>query len=85
MPAKWFHISITHLAPVLPVILFCWTMYSLFVLKGGVYGYAVWAEFLAGWLVSILVFTSGLWIRLIVKKKEKNGFVESEVVWEDAK
>ena len=85
MPAAWFHISIKYISPVLLVILFCWNMYSLFVLKGGVYGYAVWAEFLGGWLVSILVFTSGIWIRLIVKKKEKKGFVESEIVWEDTK
>ena len=58
-------------------------MYDLFVLKGGVYGYTVWAELLAGWVVSLLVFTSGIWIRLIVKNKEKKGFKETEVIWKD--
>lgn len=83
MPVKWFHLSIKYISPVLLTILFCWNMYNLFVLKGGVYGYAVWAELIAGWLMSLLVFTSGIWIRLIVKHKEKKGFREAEIVWKD--
>ena len=83
MPAKCFHISIKYVSPVLLTGLFCWNMYDLFMLKGGVYGYTVWAELIAGWIVSLLVFTSGIWIRLIVKNKEKKGFKETEVVWKD--
>lgn len=36
-----------------------------------------------GWLVSVLVFLSGFFVRLIVNRKKKNGFVENEVVWTD--
>ena len=36
-----------------------------------------------GWLVSVLVFLSGIFVRLIVNRKMKNGFVENEVVWKD--
>ena len=84
MPAKWFHISIKYVSPILLTGLFCWNMYHLFVVQNGVYGYTVWAELIAGWIVSLLVFTSGIWIRLVVKSKEKKGFKETEVVWKDA-
>ncbi|MDD6039193.1 MAG: sodium-dependent transporter [bacterium] len=83
MPRFWFHISVKYISPILLIVLFCWNMYNLFVIKGGVYSYAIWAEAIAGWLVSILVFTSGLWVRLIVNHKKKNGFVEEEIVWKD--
>ena len=36
-----------------------------------------------GWLVFVLVFLSGFFVRLIVNRKKKNGFVENEVVWKD--
>lgn len=36
-----------------------------------------------GWLVSVLVFLRGFFVRLIVNRKKKNGFVENEVVWKD--
>lgn len=36
-----------------------------------------------GWLVFVLVFLSGFFVRLIVNHKKKNGFVENEVVWKD--
>lgn len=85
MSAKLFHISIKYVSPLLLILLFCWNMYSLFVVNGGVYGYALWAELLGGWLVSLLVFTSGIWLRLVIKHKEKKGYRESEIVWEDAK
>lgn len=84
MPAKCFHISIKYVSPVLLTGLFCWNMYNLFVVQNGVYGYTVWAELIAGWIVSLLVFTSGIWIRLIVKSKEKKGFKEAEILWKDA-
>ena len=31
-----------------------------------------------GWLVSVLVFLSGFFVRLIVNRKKKNGFVETK-------
>lgn len=83
MPRFWFHISVKYISPILLIVLFCWNMYNLFVIKGGVYSYAIWAEAIAGWLVSILVFTSGLWVRLIINHKKKNGFIEEEIVWKD--
>lgn len=83
MPRAWFRTSIRYVSPALLVVLFCWNMYDLFVVKGGVYGYTKWAEFLAGWLVSILVFTSGIWVRLIVKSKAKKGFKEAEITWKE--
>lgn len=85
MPEKWFHISIKYVSPALLLILFCWNMYDLFVKNNGIYGYTRGAEFVAGWLVSIFVFLSGIIVRLIVKQKEKNGFKETEVVWKDEK
>ena len=83
MPGWWFVTSVKFIAPILLAILFCWNLYDLIVLKGGKYGYEAWAEFLGGWLVSILVFISGFIIRLIINKKKKNGFVETEVEWKD--
>ena len=83
MPRFWFRASVRFIAPLVLSILFVWNLYDLFALKGGHYGYALWAELLAGWLVSVLVFLSGFFVRLIVKRKKKNGFVENEVVWKD--
>ena len=60
-------------------------MYLVYNEKGCFYSYSIGAEVIAGWLISLLVFTSGIWIRLIVKHKEKKGFKETEVVWKDAK
>lgn len=81
MPRWWFHISVRYVAPAALIILFVWNLYNLFVNKGGHYGYALWAECLAGWLVSALVFASGLIMRLVIRHKEKKGFVEAEIVW----
>ncbi len=83
MPRFWFRASVRFIAPLVLSILFVWNLYDLFAIKGGHYGYALWAELLAGWLVSVLVFLSGFFVRLIVNRKKKNGFVENEVVWKD--
>lgn len=83
IPRAWFLLSIKYVAPLALSILFCWNMYHLFVVKQGVYGYTVWAELLAGWLISLLVFTSGIWIRLLVNHKKKKGYQEEEVIWKD--
>lgn len=81
MPRWWFHISVRYVAPAALIALFVWNLYNLFVNKGGHYGYALWAECLAGWLVSALVFASGLIMRLVIRHKKKKGFVEAEIVW----
>ena len=83
MKRGWFRISIRYIAPITLTILFVWNIYSLFALKGGHYGYALWAELIAGWLVSILVFVSGFIIRLVINHKKKHGFEEEELVWKE--
>lgn len=81
MSRWWFHISVRYVAPAALITLFIWNLYHLFVNKGGHYGYALWAECLAGWLVSALVFASGFIMRLVIRHKKKKGFVEAEIIW----
>lgn len=83
MPRTWFRISVRYIAPITLSVLFVWNLYNLFALQGGHYGYALWAELLAGWLVSALVFSSGIFVRLIINHKKKNGFVEEEILWKE--
>ena len=71
MPRIWIRLAIRYIAPATLLILFVWNLYVLFVQKGGHYGYALWAECLAGWLVSALVFASGFILKLIVRHKKK--------------
>ena len=85
VPRFWFRTSIRYIAPIALSILFIWNLYNLFVVKGGTYNYAVWAECLAGWLVSALVFASGFIMKIIVSLKKRKGYVESEIVWEEEK
>ena len=83
MPLWWFETAVKFVAPLALTILFIWNLYDLFIIKKGHYGYALWAECIAGWLVSALVFASGFFVRIIVKHKEKKGFVEEEIIWDD--
>lgn len=83
IPSWWFVTSVKFVAPVLLFVLFCWNMYTLIVVKQGKYGYAFWAEFIAGWLVSVLIFASGPIASLIIKNKKKKGYVEEELVWDE--
>lgn len=85
MPEWWFNLSIKYVAPISLSVLFVWNMYNLFMKQGGRYNsdYALWAELTAGWAASLLVFLSGLFVRLIVNKKKKSGFVEDEPVWDE--
>ena len=84
MPGWWFKSPVKVIAPVLLFGLFCWNIYTL-IKQGGRYNsdYAFWAEVLAGWVVSALVFMAGPIIKLIIHFKKKKGFVENEIVWED--
>ena len=83
MKRGWFRVSIRYIAPVVLTVLFVWNIYSLFALKGGHYGYALWAELIAGWFVSILVFVSGFFVRLAINHKKKKGFQEEVLVWDE--
>lgn len=86
MPYWWFAVSIKFIAPVLLAGLFIWNMINLFVNNGGSYGgYPMWAQLVAGWIISVLVFASGFIAKIVVKQKQKKGFVEDEVVWKDNK
>ncbi len=83
MPKFWFVNSIRIAAPVILTVLFVWNLVQLFGVNGGHYGYALWAELIAGWGVSVLVFISGFIIKGIISAKKKNGFVEEEIKWID--
>ena len=83
-PYWWFAASIKFIAPVLLSGLFIWNMVVLFGQNGGSYGgYPIWAQIVAGWVVSALVFLSGFIAKIVVNQKKKKGFVEDEVVWKD--
>ena len=85
MPFVWFATSVKFIAPLLLAGLFAWNMYTLFAVKGGTYdpNYPIWAQIVAGWAVSALIFISGFIVKVVVKKKQKTGYIEDEVVWED--
>ena len=83
MPRFWFRASVRFIAPIVLSILFVWNLYDLFAIKGGHYGYALWAELIGGWLVSVLVFCSGFFVRLVVQRKKKKGFVVEEILWKE--
>ncbi len=84
MPFVWFAASIKFASPVLLVALFTWNMISLFGISGGSYGgYPIWAQVIAGWVVSALVFASGFIAKAVIAAKKKKGFVEDEIVWKD--
>ncbi len=84
IPSFWILASIKFVAPISLAALFIWNMYSLFVTNGGHYGYALWAEVSAGWVVSILVFLSGFIARVVINHmKKKRNFIENEIIWEE--
>ena len=84
VPAWWFNNSIKYFSPTLLIVLFIWNIATLFIETNGVYGgFPVWASILGGWLVSFFVLFSGYIINFIIKKKRKDGFVESSVSWDD--
>ena len=63
--------------------LFVWNMVVLFGQKGGSYGgYPIWAQVIAGWALSVLVFASGFIAKAVVVSKKKKGYVEDEVNWD---
>lgn len=82
-PYWWFASSVKVVSPLLLVALFVWNMIVLFSKNGGSYGgYPIWAQVIAGWIVSGLVFISGFIAKAVVNNMKKKGFVEDEVVWD---
>ncbi len=85
MPYWWFAASVKVVSPLLLTALFVWNMVVLFGQNGGSYGgYPIWAQVIAGWIVSGFVFISGFIAKAIVNKQKKKGFVEDEVTWDGA-
>ena len=85
MPYWWFAASVKVVSPLLLTALFVWNMVVLFGQNGGSYGgYPIWAQVIAGWIVSGFVFISGFIAKAIVNKQKKKGFVEDEVTWDSA-
>ena len=83
MPFVWFAASIKIVSPALLIGLFIWNMITLFNTEGGYGGYPIWAQVVAGWAVSVLVFASGFIAKAVIAHKKKKGFVEDEIVWND--
>lgn len=84
MPYFWFVSSVKFIAPLLLSALFVWNIYSLFHDNAGSYGgYPIWAQIVAGWVVTVLVFASGFIAKIFVNRMKKNGYTEDEVVWSD--
>lgn len=82
-PYWWFASSVKVVSPVLLIALFVWNMIVLFSKNGGSYGgYPIWAQVIAGWAVSCLVFLSGFIAKAVVSKMKKKGFVEDNIVWD---
>ena len=77
MPRLWFRISIRFISPLCLFILLIWNVYTLFIKNGGHYNadYPIWAEITAGWVVTGLVFLSGIIAKIIIRHKVKKGFV----------
>ena len=83
MPFVWFAASIKFVSPLLLAGLFVWNMITLFSTEGGYGGYPLWAQIVAGWAVSVLVFASGFIAKGVIAKMKKNGYTEDEIVWKD--
>lgn len=86
IPSGWFIGSIKFIAPG-ALIAFCiWNLYSLFA-SGGVYGadsgYPLWANVLAGWVVTLFVFISGFIAKLVIKSRADKGLMDEETEWKD--
>ena len=63
--------------------MFVWNIVVLFKDNGGSYGgYPIWAQVIAGWMVTGLVFLSGFIAKAVVSDMKKKGFVEDEIVWD---
>ena len=85
MPRIWFRVSIKIISPFCLFILLVWNVYSLFIKNGGHYNadYPIWAEIVAGWVVTGFVFLSGVIAKVVINHMKKKGFAEEETIWKD--
>ena len=85
MPIWWFEGSIKFCAPVILSVFCILNLRTLFK-GGGVYGaadgYPLWSNIVGGWAVTALVFVSGIIAKIIIRHKEKNGFIEEDQEWD---
>ncbi len=74
MPSVWFHGAIREIAPIFLTVLIVWNLWVLF-RNGGIYGaergYTLISNIIAGWLVSVLVFSCGAVVKKILKRSAK--------------
>ncbi len=86
MPRWWFDTSVKVIAPLLLTVFFVWNLVSLFQ-AGGIYGakdgYSLLSNLVGGWGMMAVVFLSGFIIRLVIRHKEKNGYVEPHAAWDE--
>ena len=82
-PYWWIGSSVKVVSPILLIALFVWNIVVLFKDNGGSYGgYPIWAQVIAGWMVTGLVFLSGFIAKAVVSDMKKKGFVEDEIGWD---
>ncbi len=88
MPKWWFYASVKVLAPLSLSFLLVWQISTL--CKNGFRydkGYNLAAEIIAGWLITILVFSSGFIIKLIMKKTKRGQEIsiieDTEPSWDE--
>lgn len=85
MPIWWFEGSIKFCAPVILSVFCILNLRTLFK-GGGVYGaadgYPLWSNIVGGWAVTVLVFASGIIAKIIIRHKEKNGFIDEDQEWD---
>jgi NSS family neurotransmitter:Na+ symporter len=67
----WFFSSIKVIAPLSLAGLLFWNLYTLFFKNNGRYGYPLWSEIIGGWVITGLVFISGIIIYIATKKNKR--------------
>lgn len=73
MPYWWLNCSVRFVAPLVLSFLFLFNFVKMMMTyaEGGSYGYAIWAECVAGWLVSALVLVAGVIVKAVSRKSAK--------------
>lgn len=75
MPKWWFIGAIKFVAPVV-LMFFCgWNIVTMFMNgvndRGGVYGYALYAEIIGGWLITAIVLGAGFIMKFVIGKSKR--------------
>lgn len=83
MPYIWLAASVRFIAPMVLCGLFVWNIVTLLQSAVGYNGYPIWAQIIAGWTVSALVFASGFIAKAVIASMKKKGYTEDEIVWKD--